>query len=110
MGAPLLLAPVAWPAVGTLGVVMLLVGATNTVGNTISVSLRQRIVPAALLGRTSGAARTLSFGLMPLGALLAGGAAEQLGLAPVLVGCAAIGTLAGLYPVLTVRRSMLEPA
>ncbi|HMO10308.1 MAG TPA: MFS transporter [Actinotalea sp.] len=107
---PLLVLPVLAPTVAALGVAMLLVGATNTIGNTISVSLRQRIVPAAVLGRTAGAGRTLGYGLMPVGALLAGAAAEVVGLAPVLAGAAGVALVAALYPVLTVRRATVAAA
>lgn len=108
--APLLLVPVLVPTVPALAVVMLLVGATNTVGNTISMSLRQRVVPRALLGRTSGAGRTIGYGLMPVGALLAGAAAERVDVAPVLVGAAVVTALAAAYPALRVRRSTVEAA
>ena len=108
--APMLLVPVLVPTVPAISVVMVLLGATNTIGNTISMSLRQRVVPRALLGRTSGAGRTIGYGLMPVGALLAGVVAEQVGIAPVLVGAAVLTALAALYPVLTVSRATVEAA
>ena len=37
--------------------------------NVVTVSLRQRIVPAPLLGRVNSVYRMLGWGLMPLGAL-----------------------------------------
>jgi hypothetical protein len=40
------------------------------------VSLRQHIVPDALLGRVSGAMKLISWGMMPIGAGLAGLIAE----------------------------------
>lgn len=108
--APLLLVPVLVPTLPALGVAMFLLGATNTIGNTISMSLRQRVVPRALLGRTAGAGRTIAYGLMPVGALLAGLAAEHAGIAPVLVGAAVVSGLAAIYPTLTVRRATVEAA
>ncbi|MCR6648628.1 MAG: MFS transporter [Cellulomonas sp.] len=108
--APMLLVPVLVPTVEAIGVVMVLLGATNTIGNTISMSLRQRVVPRHLLGRTSGAGRTIGYGLMPIGALLAGVIGEQVGIAPVLVGAAVVTALAASYPVFTVRRSTVRAA
>jgi MFS family permease len=107
---PLLIVPVVAPNLPALAVVLFLVGATNTIGNTISVSLRQRVVPRALLGRTSGAGRTIAYGLMPVGALLGGLVAEQAGLATVFVGAAAVCVLAAVYPAVTVRRSTVAAA
>lgn len=107
---PLLLVPVLAPTLPALSVALFLVGATNTIGNTISMSLRQRVVPRALLGRTSGAGRTIAYGLMPVGALLGGLVAEQAGLATVLVGAAVVSLLAALYPALTVHRGTVAAA
>ncbi|GEL93866.1 MFS transporter [Cellulomonas composti] len=107
---PLLLVPVLVPTVPALGVVLFLVGFTNTIGNTISQSLRQRVVPRALLGRAAGAGRTLAYGLMPVGALVAGVCAEQWGIAAVLVGAAILTAAAAIYPTLTVHKSTVEAA
>ncbi|MBT0994009.1 MFS transporter [Cellulomonas sp. DKR-3] len=107
---PLFLAPVLAPNLPALVVVLFLVGATNTIGNTISMSLRQRVVPRALLGRTAGAGRTIGYGLMPVGALLGGLVAEQAGVGAVLVGAAVVSLLAALYPVLTVNRGTVVAA
>ena len=61
--------------------------------NVVTVSLRQRIVPARLLGRVNGAYRMLGWGLMPLGALAGGFVAHTAGLrAPYIVA----GLLCGL--------------
>lgn len=107
---PLLLVPVLWPTVPALGAAVLLIGFTNTIGNTISQSLRQRIVPRALLGRTSGAGRTIAFGLMPVGALLGGVVAEHAGIAAVLVGSTVVAAAAAAYPLLTVSRATVAAA
>ncbi|GEA82467.1 MFS transporter [Cellulomonas uda] len=107
---PLMLVPVLFPNVPALAAAMFLVGLTNTVGNTLSQSLRQRIVPRALLGRTTGAGRTIGFGLMPVGAVLGGVVAEHAGLPTVFVGATAVTALAIAYPMLTVRRGTVERA
>lgn len=77
----LLLVPVVWPNAWATAAALGLVGFANALGNVVAQSLRQRLVPSALLGRVGGASRTLSFGLMPLGAVCAGALAEVAGLA-----------------------------
>jgi MFS family permease len=57
------------------------------VTNVHFVSLRQSITPANMLGRMNASYRTISFGAIPLGALLGGALAEMVGLrAALLVG------------------------
>ncbi|MDS1269077.1 MFS transporter [Lipingzhangella sp. LS1_29] len=48
--------------------------------NVVAVSLRQRIIPAELLGRVNSCYRLVAWGTLPLGALLGGLLAELLGL------------------------------
>lgn len=76
----LLLVPLLWPQVVPVAVSLLVLGATGNVGNVITQSIRQRLVPRAMLGRITGAGRTISYGLMPLGALVGGGVGEAFGL------------------------------
>lgn len=54
-----------------------------SVWNVIVVSLRQGIVPEALLGRLNSSYRLLSWGTIPLGSALGGVIAKSLGLRPV---------------------------
>jgi MFS family permease len=71
-------------AVVVLG--LLLVGVVSMAWNVVTVSLRQRIVPARLLGRVTSSYRVIGLGAMPVGALLAGLLARTYGLhAPYLV-------------------------
>lgn len=57
-----------------------------TMWNVVTVTLRQRTVPAELLGRVNSAYRMLGWGLMPLGALAGGFVAHAAGLrAPYIV-------------------------
>jgi MFS family permease len=60
-------------------------GAGIVVWNVISVSLRQRITPEAMLGRITGGHRLFGWGSKPIGATLGGLLAELLGLAVVFV-------------------------
>lgn len=58
-----------------------------TMWNIVTVTLRQTVVPAALLGRVNSAYRMVGWGLMPLGALAGGFAAHAIGLrAPYVIG------------------------
>ncbi|MBO0923408.1 MFS transporter [Cellulomonas sp. zg-ZUI199] len=90
--------PVLVPHPVAIGAALLVMGTFSTIGNVVSQSVRQRIVPRDMLGRTGGATRTLVFGLMPVGALLGGAVAERWGIATTLVGAtvAALAVAAGL--------------
>jgi MFS family permease len=73
-----------------------------TMWNVVTVTLRQRIVPADLLGRVNSAYRMIGWGLMPLGALAGGFVAHAAGLraayivAGVLSGAALVAALPAL--------------
>lgn len=82
----LLLVPVLWPEPVPIAIAFFFVGLTNMAGNVVGRTLRQRLVPAAVLGRVGGAGGMIGFGLMPLGALLGGLVGELWGLATVFVG------------------------
>lgn len=102
--------PVLVPDPWVVGGAFFLIGLSNTVANVLSASMRQRLVPASMLGRVGGAGRTIAFGLMPVGALLAGAAAGRWGLTAVLL-AAAVLSLAGLaYPLATVRQRAVDAA
>ncbi|WP_017568800.1 MFS transporter [Nocardiopsis halotolerans] len=68
------------------------------VWNVITVSLRQRVTPDALLGRVNSGYRLLAWGTMPLGAAAGGLIAQFLGLTWVfaIMGALCLGLLAGL--------------
>lgn len=103
----LLLVPVLWPNGWAVAAAVTVVGITNTIGNVVSQSLRQRLVPGSLLGRVGGASRTLAYGLMPLGALLGGVVAEHAGLPATFYGAVALSLAACAYLALSVRPSDL---
>ena len=68
-------------------------GFAVAIWNVVTVSLRQQIVPARLLGRVNSVYRMLGWGLMPVGALAGGFVAHAAGLrAPYVVA----GALCGL--------------
>jgi MFS family permease len=60
------------PDAFTAGLMMACNGFFVTMWNVVTVSLRQRIVPASLLGRVNSVYRMIGWGLLPLGALAGG--------------------------------------
>jgi MFS family permease len=64
--APALTSSALWVGAGSV------FGGTSIVWNVITVSLRQRIAPDALLGRVNAGYRLLAWGTMPIGAALGG--------------------------------------
>lgn len=63
-----------------LGPILLVGGMLIVLWNVITVSLRQRVSPARLLGRVNSAYRLLAWGTMPIGAAAGGLLAQWLGL------------------------------
>ena len=83
-------------------------GFAVTMWNVVTVSLRQQVVPAPLLGRVNSVYRMLGWGLMPLGALAGGFVAHAAGLrAPYLVASllCALSLLAATPLLLAARRA-----
>ncbi|MCV2395332.1 MFS transporter [Actinotalea sp. M2MS4P-6] len=109
-GAVLLAVPVLFPVPWLLYPVLVAIGMASASANVVSRTLRQRLVAPRLMGRVTGASRTLGFGLMPLGAVLAGVAADRWGLAPVMLAAAAVCVAVPALPALTVRQRMLDEA
>lgn len=93
------------PAVSTdpwlVGAAFLVGGVTIALWNVITVSLRQRIVPDALLGRVTSGYRLVAWGARPVGALAGGLLAEVLGLRPVfaLMAVLVLGLVGGMVVV-----------
>ena len=85
-----------------LGALLFVGGTLIMLWNIITVSLRQRIAPARLLGRVNSAYRLLAWGTMPLGAAAGGLLAQWLGL-QAMFGIMGVLTLAllGMMPILT---------
>ncbi|MEC3976802.1 MFS transporter [Amycolatopsis sp. H20-H5] len=63
-----------------LGALLAVNGFVTTLWNIVTVSLRQQIVPAELLGRVNSVYKLLGWGLIPLGALTGGLVAHTFGL------------------------------
>ncbi len=79
INASTLLIPVLTTSVPAIFIVWLVAGAIGIGWNVVTVSLRQRIVPDALLGRVNATYRLLAWGTMPLGAALGGLVGEAFG-------------------------------
>ncbi|WP_433243845.1 MFS transporter [Streptosporangium sp. CA-135522] len=82
-----LLIPLSWVGIALVGRNAVTVVALFTVfslavalWNVMAASTRQRLIPAELLGRVSGAGRMITFGTIPLGALCGGLIADSYGL------------------------------
>jgi MFS family permease len=74
-----------------------LVGAGTSSGNIIVGSFRQTYTPASMLGRVTATQRVLVFGMIPLGALLAGGLGTALGVRDALWILLSIYALSGTF-------------
>ena len=79
--------------------------------NVVTVSLRQQVVPAHLLGRVNSVYRMLGWGLMPVGALAGGFVAHAAGLrAPYVVAGLLCGvSLLAAVPCLLAARQTARP-
>jgi len=88
------------------GGILALFGFHAMMWNTVSISLRQELIPGRLLGRVNSAYALLAYGGASLGALLGGLVAGHFGLtAPFWTGFVAITLLAAAaWPVLSSRR------
>ncbi|MGP4113571.1 MFS transporter [Streptomyces sp. 4N509B] len=91
-GVPALLVPAAH--LGVAVAVTVVTSGSFAVLNVCAVSLRQRAVPDALLGRVTAAARTLTLGATALGALAGGLLARGGGLDAPFLACGVVAVLA----------------
>lgn len=115
--ASLLLVPVAGGAApvaaGLLGLAFLGNGFGLGLSSVLAVSLRQAVTPDRLLGRMNASYRFLTFGAIPIGALLGGTLGELLGVRAAMAAGAAGCLLTVpwvLLPPLPALRRMPEPA
>ena len=97
--AAMVAAPALTENVWAIGAGALLGGLGGTLWVVNSRSISQLLVGAEMMGRYSGAARLLSWGVLPVGALVAGGLAQWLGV-HLAFGVFAVATLASIVPLL----------
>ena len=76
-----------------VGALLLVSGVAIVSWNVVTVSLRQSIIPDALLGRVNSAYRFVGWGAIPIGALLGGLLADAFGLRAAFVGGAALAVV-----------------
>lgn len=105
-----LLVPVIFPTWWAIAAACVVVGFTNMVGNVIMMSVRQRVVPAGLLGRIGGSSRTIVFGSMAIGAPLGGVIAATFGLAAVFWAMPIATILVVLWVATQVNQRVIEEA
>jgi MFS family permease len=110
VNAVLLLVPVLVPTWPAMAAAFVVIGLTNMVGNVIGMSIRQRVVPAGLLGRIGGASRTVAFGTMALGAPLGGLIAARWGLPVLFWSMPVIAVLVTLWLATQVNQDAVEAA
>ena len=77
---PAYLAAGASPNAYVLGLLLAVISFFSSMWNVVTVTLRQIVVPARLLGRVNSVYRMLSLGLTPLGAVAGGFVAHDLGI------------------------------
>jgi len=73
-----------------IGIVLALASSVGGAFNVVFGSIRQRIVPGHLLGRVMASFRVISWGSIPIGALVGGLVAQAFGLVAVFLGAAVI--------------------
>jgi MFS family permease len=97
-GSLLLAIPAVTSHAVIIGGVFVLGGIAMTIGNVITLSLRQRITPEWLLGRINSGHRLVAYGTKPLGAVAGGLIAQFFSLRAVFVimGLLALATLLGM--------------
>ena len=101
-------APTGSAAVPFLVAAMLLFGFTVVVYNIVQVSYRQAICPPRLQGRMNSVMRFIVWGTIPIGNLLGGTLATQIGLRETIVVGAVGGTSAVLWIVFSPQRHLRE--
>jgi predicted MFS family arabinose efflux permease len=92
--------------VATLALAFFLNGCGLGISNVHVVSLRQAITPDRLLGRVNASYRTLTYGAIPLGALLGGFLGEAIGLRPTLLASGLVLLLACIWVLLSPVRGL----
>lgn len=110
VNSALLLVPVLVPTWWAIGAALVLIGATNMVGNVIGTSIRQRVVPARLLGRTGGATRTLIFGTMAIAGPVGGLVGRAFGLPALFVGATVLALLVTAWVATRVDQDVVDRA
>ena len=83
-----------WVPVVCIGTGLFVLGASHTMWNVQSVTLRQAITPTHQLGRVNAAPRAVAYGCAAIGALLGGVLSGPVGLRTVILLAAAVSAAA----------------
>ena len=67
-----------WPQIALTAPLLFIEAFAGILWNVVTVSYRQRVIPAALLGRVNAIYRFFGWGMMPVGAVLGGAMVKQL--------------------------------
>ena len=110
VNSALLLVPVLVPTWWAIGAALALMGLTNMISNVIGSSIRQRVIPARLLGRTGGATRTLIFGTMAVAGPVGGLVARELGLPTLFVASTVLALLVTAWIATRVDQALVDRA
>lgn len=110
VNSTLLLVPVLVPTWWAIGAALVLIGATNMISNVIGSSIRQRVIPARLLGRTGGATRTLIFGTMAVAGPVGGLVGRELGLPTLFVASTVMALLVTAWVATRVDQDVVDRA
>lgn len=110
VNSALLLVPVLVPTWWAIGAALVLIGATNMISNVIGSSIRQRVIPARLLGRTGGATRTLIFGTMAVAGPVGGLVGRELGLPTLFVASTVLALLVTAWIATRVDQALVDRA
>lgn len=104
--------PIFTTATAPIASALFVAGFTVMLANVILASIRQRIVPLALLGRTNATMRLISVGAAPIGAALAGPIGDIWGLRTVFVAAALLcgAALPGFLVITEQRLAQAEAA
>lgn len=93
-----------------VGIAFILLSFAPMVGNVVLISLRQAIIPDALLGRVTSAYRLFALGALPLGALIGGALGRASGLTAVFALSAAVMALTAFAVLPVVNNRALADA
>lgn len=108
--AALLIVPLIAPNVFAVAAMLLFSGMGNTIGNTVSMTLRQRLIPDELLGRVFGASQTINLGLIPIGTIIAGLIAQYAGIPAWIITATVVAVAVVLAAMRAVPPSAIPPA
>lgn len=92
-----------------IGLATLIAGTGSSLWRIITATLRQTLTPDHLLGRVYSASRLISWGVLPIGAALAGLLADMVGIQPVFALGAVLNVIIFAAMPIALPRALLQP-